>query len=439
MKSLNILFITIDGGGNLPPVFGVAKLLANRGHNIRMLSEPCMKEAITSQGFKFTSFQKLFQRSDRSEDIFHDWNAKGVKSPALDNIIFGTSKGVTEETIRAIKEEPTDLLMVDCILPTAVIAGEAMAIPAVVIQHFPEYLPGPNRPPGVMGLLPVKGFPGRIRDRLLSKVFNSLINKYVKPINEVRTHHQLAPFKNTTDLFFNSDLRLITTLKSFDFPIEPLPSNFYYTGPIMNDPDWIESWISPWQDDNKRPLVVVSLSTTYQNQAPAIQSALDAMKGMEVRGLVTLGPAISNVKFNVPDNVELVKSAPHSSIFPMADLVITHAGHGTIMRSLQHGVPIISLPMGRDQDDNAAKVKYHGCGLRLKPKSNSIKIKKAMQRILNDRNFRKNAQKFKEEFLNKSHQDEMIDRIENLHRSSHEKKEQAVKMDKKEFLQVANG
>ena len=128
MKSLNILFITLDGGGNLPPVFGLANLLAARGHRIRILSEPSMEAAISKQGFKFSSFQKLFQRTDRTEDIFNDWNAKGIRSPALDNVLFGTAKDVTDETIRAIKEEPTDVLMVDCVLPTAVIAAEAMDI-----------------------------------------------------------------------------------------------------------------------------------------------------------------------------------------------------------------------------------------------------------------------------------------------------------------------
>jgi MGT family glycosyltransferase len=414
MKSLNYLFITIDGGGNLPPVFGIANLLADRGHKIRILSEPSMEEAIIKQGFKFTSFQKLFQRTDHTEDIFNDWNAKGIKSPALDNVLFGTAKEVTDETIRAIKEEQTDVLMVDCVLPTAVIAAEAMSIPAVMIQHFPEYLPGPNRPPGVMGIVPGKGIPGRIRDRLLGRLFNAFIKKYSKLINEVRTSHELPPSDNTTDIFFNSDLRLVTTLQSFDFPIEPLPDNFYYTGPILGDPDWVEPWSDPWGEDDERPLVVISLSTTFQNQAPTIQSAINALKDMEVRGLVTLGPAIDEEKFNVSDNVVVVKSAPHSKIFPMADLVITHAGHGTILRSLQHGVPLICMPIGRDQDDNAVKTNYHGCGLKLKPGSSSTKINKAIQKILKDNRYKNNAQIFQKELEDKSCQQGMIERIEDL-------------------------
>jgi MGT family glycosyltransferase len=325
------------------------------------------------------------------------------------------------------------------VLPTAVIAAEAMAIPAVMMQHFPEYLPGPNRPPGVMGILPGKGIPGRFRDRLLTKLFNGFINKYSKLINKVRTSYELPPIDNTTDIFFNSDLRLLTTLKSFNFPIEPLPENFYYTGPILGDPDWVEPWSNPWNDDDELPLVVISLFTTYQNQAPTIQSTLDALKDMDVRGLVTPGPAIEEEKFNVPDNVVVVKSAPHSQIFPMADLVITHAGHGTIMRSLQHGVPLICLPMGRDQDDNAVKINYHGCGLKLKPGSSSVKIKKAMEKILKDSRFKRNAQKFQKELNdNPSHQ-KMIEKIENLNKPHYNKKVQMANMESNHLLQAFIG
>ena len=439
MKSLNFLFITIDGGGNLPPMFGLANILADQGHKIRILSEPSMEKAITSQGFKFTPFKKLFQRIDRTEDIFKDWNAKGPNSPALDHVIFGTVKQVTEETIRAIKEEPTEILIVDCVLPTAVIAAEALNIPAVVVQHFPEYLPGPNRPPGVMGLLPGRGFFGNLRDRILSKVFNSMINKYVKPINNVRRQYELKPIKNTTELFFNSDLRVVTTLKSFDFPIEPLPDNFFYTGPIMNDPDWVEPWTNPWTVDDKRPLVVISLSTTYQNQASTIQSALNALDGMNVKGLVTLGPAIAEEKFSIPDNVVVVKSAPHSQIFPMADLVITHAGHGTIMRSLQHGLPLICLPMGRDQDDNAVKIDYHGCGLKLKPGSGSEEIKNAVYKILGDKRYKHNAEKFQQELMGYPVLHQISARIEKLVDSGKTGQVELIKPDKADILQTVSG
>lgn len=55
MKSLNILFITLDGGGNLPPVFGLANLLADRGHKVRVLSEPIERKIYLMTGMQRAS------------------------------------------------------------------------------------------------------------------------------------------------------------------------------------------------------------------------------------------------------------------------------------------------------------------------------------------------------------------------------------------------
>jgi len=43
-------------------------------------------------------------------------------------------------------------------------------------------------------------------------------------------------------------------------------------------------------------------------------------------------------------------------------LVITHAGLGAVMTALAHGVPLLCMPMGRDQHDNAARVAACGAG-----------------------------------------------------------------------------
>ncbi len=91
-----------------------------------------------------------------------------------------------------------------------------------------------------------------------------------------------------------------------------------------------------------------------------------------------------------------MESAPHSKVFPEADLVITHAGHGTVMRALSHGLPLVCLPMGRDQNDNAVKVKHHGCGIALSSKAGAGKILKAVQRILTENAFKEAAVSFQE-------------------------------------------
>lgn len=413
-KQANVLFVTIDGGGNLPPVLGLAKDLADSGYQVSVLSEPCMEELIRNLGYNFIPFQRHFTRKDRKEDIFRDWNVSSIKNPTIENIILGPSRILTEETMEAIRKTDAKLLVADCLLPTALIAAEACRIPGVLAFHMPEYFPGANRPPGLFGLKPGKGGMGRLRDRLLTLLFNKKLDGFLTAINETRSRVGLTPLKNASDLVHRADLRLIQTLERFDFPLEPRPANVRYTGPVLNDPDWTSSWSNPWTEEDSRPLVVISLSSTFQNQQKAIQSAIDALRGQEIRGLVTLGPAMKKDEFDVPENVVVVDSAPHSRVFPRADLVITHAGHGTLMRALSHGIPLVCLPMGRDQNDNAVKVQHHRCGLALSAKASPEKIQKSIWHILSDETFKQTADGFREDILSGDQSAKVLREMEKL-------------------------
>lgn len=413
-KGSNVLFVTIDGGGNLPPVLGLAKDLTERGFRVSVLSEPCLEKVITDMGYHFIPFRQYFTRKDRRDDIFKDWNASPVKNPVLKSIVFGPVSIVAEETSEAIRLTGAELLVTDCLLPTALVAAEAKGIPGVIAFHMPEYLPGSNRPPGMFGLKPGKGAFGRIRDRILTGLFHMKLNGFLPAINETRRQLNLPPLQRTGDLFHGADLRLMQTLERFDFPIEPRPVNVRYTGPVLNDPDWTSSWTSPWTEEDNRPLVVVSLSSTFQNQQATIQSAIDALRDQDIRGLVTLGPALDKNSFNVPENVIIVESAPHSKVFPEADLVITHAGHGTVMRALSHGLPLLCLPMGRDQNDNAVKVKHHGCGIALSANAGAGKIRKAVQQLLSEKSFKEAAVGFQEMIHDSKKENLIFQEIEDL-------------------------
>jgi UDP:flavonoid glycosyltransferase YjiC (YdhE family) len=71
-------------------------------------------------------------------------------------------------------------------------------------------------------------------------------------------------------------------------------------------------------------------------------------------------------------------------VLPHADAVVTHAGHGTVIAALAHGVPLVCLPISRDQPDVAARVTWHGAGVRLSSRSSPARIATAVQRILSD-------------------------------------------------------
>jgi UDP:flavonoid glycosyltransferase YjiC (YdhE family) len=391
------LFVTWEGGGNVPAVLGLARRLAARGHDVRVLTEPCLQPAVEAIGARFLAFTRHFTRERRTEDLAFDWQPRtplGALRQMFEHVVFGPARIVAKETRRAIGSERTDVVVADLMMPGALFAAEAAGLPRVVAFHTPEYLPGPGRPAAGPGFLPRNDLLGRLRDRLLTRLFLRQLREFLPPVNEARRAVGLAPLQTPAELieqFHRADLRLIQTSRAFDFPIDPAPPNVRYVGPMLDDPDWTEPWRSPWPEDDLRPLVVASFSTTFQNQRDALQRTISALGLLEVRGLVTLGPCMAEASFELPDNVVTVASASHAQLFPHAAAVVTHAGHGTVMRALVNGLPLLCLPMGRDQDDNAARVVAHGVGLRLRPGARSARIARALRRLLAEPEFRANA------------------------------------------------
>jgi UDP:flavonoid glycosyltransferase YjiC (YdhE family) len=261
---------------------------------------------------------------------------------------------------------------------------------------MPEYLPGPGRPATGPGFLPRADLLGRLRDSLATRLFYRQLEPFLTPWNKARRAFGLAPLGTVEELageYHRADLRLIQTSEAFDFPITPPPPNVRYVGAVLDEPDWTGTWKNPWPEADPRPFVVASLSATFQDQRGVLQRIIAALGTLEVRGLVTLGPAMAGERFDLPPNVVAVPSAPHARLFPHAAALVTHAGHGTVMRALVHGVPLLCLPMGRDQDDNAARVFARGAGLRLRPSARPRRIAAAIRRLLGEPGFRARAER----------------------------------------------
>jgi UDP:flavonoid glycosyltransferase YjiC (YdhE family) len=127
--------------------------------------------------------------------------------------------------------------------------------------------------------------------------------------------------------------------------------------------------------------VVVGLTTTYQAHSGLLERIVSALATLPVRALVTTGRLSLG---EPPPNVHLASFVPHPRVLPQADVVVTHAGLGTVHAALVHGRPLVCLPIGRDQPDNAARVVWRGAGVRLSPKSRPARIAAAVARVLED-------------------------------------------------------
>jgi UDP:flavonoid glycosyltransferase YjiC (YdhE family) len=205
---------------------------------------------------------------------------------------------------------------------------------------------------------------------------------------------------------------LVLTSAAFDFPAV-LPANARYVGPILDDPVWAtdQGWSPPAGDE---PLVLVAMSSTFQNHVGCLQRIVDALGSLRVRGLVTTGPAVPTDAIRAPANVTVVASAPHREVMRQASLVVTHGGHGTVIKALAAGLPLVILHHGRDQGDNAVRVVARGAGVAVSRRASAPKIALAIAKVLGTAAYREAAARLGQAILRDAAGTALLDELESL-------------------------
>ena len=135
-------------------------------------------------------------------------------------------------------------------------------------------------------------------------------------------------------------------------------------------------------------VVLVSFSTTYMRHEDTLRRTFEALNGIDPFAVCTLGHAFSRERIPAFPNVSIHDWLPHDAILPHAAAVVTHAGHSTVMAALAHGVPLVCMPMGRDQDINAERVGAVGAGITLSPAAAPAEIRAAIKNVLTNPSYR---------------------------------------------------
>jgi UDP:flavonoid glycosyltransferase YjiC (YdhE family) len=313
--------------------------------------------------------------------------------------MFGPAERYALDTLDALEHFDADVVVSDYFIPGVQIGAEKAGLPCAALMHHPYAFPAPGIPPFGLGLAPGRTWFGRLRDRALRAFVMRSFNRLgLAPINAARSALGLPTLPSVFDQALRVARILVMTTPGFDFASKAgLPEHVRYVGPTLDDPAWTDPYPDRPSASGDAPLVLVGLGSTFQNQREVTQRVVDALGQLPVRGLVTLGNVFGTEELRAPGNVELVRSAPHNALLPRARVAVAHAGHGTVMKALSHGVPLLCLPLGRDQRDNALRVTLSGAGLSLQPSASVDSIRAALTRLLGEPPFRAAARTLADE------------------------------------------
>lgn len=384
------LFALVDGGGTVPPELGAVRRLVARGHHVTVLGEDSMRTETEATGATFRPWVAAPNKAGRhqEDDRFADWkisNPLQLMPLLLEQQFVGPAPGYATDVRTAITTLHPDLVVCSFFAYGAMIGAESAGVPFDLLLPNAYLLPAPGMPAFGIGARPARGPLGHLRDNAVNGVAGRLWDKGVPDLNRLRADLGLGPIDHFFDQAHRARRQLVLTSAAFDFPAR-LPEHARYVGAVLDDPAWAATaWTPPPGTD---PLVLVALSSTFQDQVGCLQRIVDALGTLPVRGIVTTGPALDPAAIRTSANVTVVAAAPHSEVLRDASVIVTHGGHGTVVRALAVDVPLVVLHHGRDQADNAARVVARGAGISVKRTAPPPKIAAAVARVLDDPSYR---------------------------------------------------
>jgi MGT family glycosyltransferase len=264
----------------------------------------------------------------------------------------------------AIADVEPDAVLIDINCQGAATVAEAGERPWAMWTPYFTPLPSRDAPPFGLGIHPRRDLLGRVRDALLAKVvLGPPERQAASSVNPLRARFGLAPFRRGTELWAAAPLHLYFTAEPFEYPRTDWPDSFRLLGPGT----WEPSASPPeWLERIERPLVLVTLSTEFQDDGKLATVALQALASEDVDVVVTTA-AVDPSNFDAPPNARVERFVPHGPLLERAVCVVCHGGMGITQRALAAGVPVCVVPFGRDQLEVAGHLTWADAGTRLAP------------------------------------------------------------------------
>ena len=389
-RPLKFLFATAHLGGNVSPVMPVVRRLVERGHSVRVMSDALNRPDAQAVGARFESWTRAPNRLDRARDGDPpDWSVsdrEGVGMVA--QFLAGSALAYAQDTLEASAREPADLVVAFDMLLGPMLGCEAAGRKLALLGTMISFFPLPGIAPLGSGLGAARTPQALAAQEKARAEMEAIFDAALPALNAARAHFGLPPLVHLADQLQAASAHWLGTARAFDFPGAQLRPNMRYAGPLVGDPVWAQAWRSPWAADDARPLALAGFSTSFQNHAGVVQRVIDAAASLPLRLLVTLGGALEAHELTPAANTVIVASAPHSQIMREASLVVTHGGHGTVMTALLARLPMLVIPHGRDQGDNAARVSERGAGLTVSRQASVDELRAALARLIGEPSFR---------------------------------------------------
>jgi UDP:flavonoid glycosyltransferase YjiC (YdhE family) len=348
-----------------------------RGHEVRLQTWTKWQEHVEREGMRFEPAPEY--------KVFPTPETRGLKP-------YQAAVRAARETQPLIEEFMPDAVVADILTVAAGLASELAGVRwATLIPHVLP-TPEPGFPPYSMGAqLPRTRF-GSMAWRVLDPLLRAGLERGRDELNGARARLGLPPIDDVHG-GLSRQLTMVATFPQLEYPRASWKPWQRVVGPLMWEQPYGEVEPPPGED----PLVLVAPSTSQDPDQKMLRAALKGLAHEPVRVLATYNRRLPREPIEVPPNARLVEWVSYAKTMPLCDVVVCHAGHGTVARSLASGVPLVACPAGGDMAENASRIAWAGVGVPLPRRLVTARgVRLAVKRVLSDNRYSSRAAALRE-------------------------------------------
>jgi UDP:flavonoid glycosyltransferase YjiC (YdhE family) len=187
---------------------------------------------------------------------------------------------------------------------------------------------------------------------------------------------------------------------SFRDPAFPLPRTAVSIRPADPEPEPADATLAWLAARPERPLVYFTLGTVFNMESGDLFArVLAALRDLDANAIATVGSEIDPASLGPqPEHVRVERFVPQAALLQRCDVSISHGGSGSTIGALAAGVPMVLLPMGADQPDNARRVVALGAGVALDVmRCTPADVRAAVEHVLAEAAYRAAARRIADE------------------------------------------
>ena len=402
-NSKKIVFTTWGSFGDIHPFMGLALELQARGHRAAIATLSWYREKIEAAGIQFYQLRPdelSTNKVEEDEVLRRIMDLRDGPRYVMQDLLSPHIRASYHDTLRAVLADGgADVLVSHAIPMAAPIVAEVTGVKWVSAVLSPISIPSAYDPPTPPELPWLRKL--LLVHPAIARVFIGLLKRFteswITPVREFRRELGLAPGRHP---LFEGQFSPRAMLALFsnvlakaqpDYPPNTVITGFPFYDARNEQPASRE--LMQFLADGEPPIVFTLGSAAVRIGERFFRTSIEVAKRLNRRALLLVGDE-SDVQTDLANGIGVFNYAPHSVVMPRASVVVHQAGIGTTGQALKSGRPMLIVPYGQDQPDNARRCVELGVGEMLR--SQDYKFETALpklERVLRDPSYAENARK----------------------------------------------